>query len=359
MVSLEHRRTPTLRKRSQKNGAHLFQKTTMAASRSKLILYAFLLIASFQILNNTMSTTTLWSNDLSIHYNDNNDGRLDAIVTVAMCGFHAQEMVDALRTAGQWKGPIYVLTDSPEFYDSSSQQQQSRSSSSSSSFTPVNVRGNHPTFLTHPEFDQYKIGVQRFNPEIYSKWHKTQIFPFIPPQHNNILFLDADMLAQQPLHNGWLSSVAPLIADPTCELILNPERWYTSFPIIGKGNRTLSGNYNSGMMILKRKESQHVLKEWSRLLVSPPYVGRDQGKLTQAIEEDSTTTKTTTKVCWLPSHWIHVQNQADVVDRIWFRLRGKGTFLHLASAKNKGEWKSRRLQQKCNFTKLEYPHPKV
>jgi hypothetical protein len=291
------------------------------------------------------STTTSWS---AQNYDD---GRLDAIVTVAMCGFHAKEMVEALRTTGNWKGPIYVITDTPDYYyknNSDSNEEQS---------TPMDVRGNHPTFLaTQEEFDLYKVGVQeRFNPELYSKWHKTQLFHLLPNDKNiqSVLFIDADILAQQPLSKSWLSGVAPTIADPSCELILNPERWYTSFPVIGKGNITLSGKYNSGMMILKRTQSKDVLERWSQLLVRPPFVGRDQGKLTEAIESLGT------KICWLPSRWRHVQNQADLIDRLWFRLTGKGTFLHLASAKNKGkrnqEWKAR-LKQKCNITNLKY-HP--
>jgi hypothetical protein len=299
--------------------------------------FAFLLVVS---LFRVFGSVPYWPAHQQVEIPAN--GRLDAIVTVAMCGFRAVEMVKALRTFGEWKGPIYVVTDTPE-------------NESSDLCTPIDVRGNHPRFLTHDEFEAYKRGIHQFKVEIYSKWHKTQIFHLIPDETiQTVLFIDADMLAQQPLSRSWLSGVAPLIADPDCELTLNPERWYTSLPIIGKNNVTLSGKYNSGMMILKRKESRDVLEEWSRRIATPPFVGRDQGKLTDAIDFFGT------KLCWLPSHWTHVQNQADLMDRAWFRLHGKGTFLHLSSAKKSKRYRdwNTRLRQSCNYTNLEY-RPKI
>eukprot|EP00957_Ditylum_brightwellii_P172371 13122261-Ditylum_brightwellii.AAC.1 len=43
------------------------------------------------------------------------------------------------------------------------------------------------------------------------------------------------------------------------------------------------GLYNSGVMILKQKDSALVLKSWRNLLVLPPWVGQDQRKLTQTV----------------------------------------------------------------------------
>ena len=60
--------------------------------------------------------------------------RLDAIVTVAMCGMTATEMVRALRTVGGWKGPIYIITE------------KSDPSGAPEDYTILNVDGNHPKF---------------------------------------------------------------------------------------------------------------------------------------------------------------------------------------------------------------------
>lgn len=242
---------------------------------------------------------------------------LDAIVTVAMCGYDAKEMVQSLRSAGEWTGPIYVLTDAPHAEDPLQ-------------CTPIDVRGNHPTFLTNPnEFEDYKTALGRWN-ALYSKWHKTQIFKLIPESVQTVLFMDADMVAQRSLvESSWLGQVESQITDPTCELITYPERWYTTLPLLGGKNKTVTGRYHSGFMILKRDKSAPLLEEWSRLMVHQEFMDRDQGKLTQAIESLHT------KVCWQPSRWRHMQIGADNIDNLWFYLTTKGTFYHVASSKSK------------------------
>jgi hypothetical protein len=242
---------------------------------------------------------------------------LDAIVTVAMCGYDAREMVQSLRSAGEWTGPIYVLTDAPHAEDPVQ-------------CTPIDVRGNHPTFLNNPnEFQDYKTALDRWN-ALYSKWHKTQIFQLIPESVQTVLFMDADMLAQRSLtESSWLGQVESLIADPSCELITYPERWYTTVPILGGKNKTVTGRYHSGFMILKRHQSAPLLEAWSRLMVHQEFMDRDQGKLTQAIESLQT------KVCWQPNRWRHMQIGADNIDNLWFHLTTKGTFYHVASSKSK------------------------
>lgn len=244
---------------------------------------------------------------------------LDAIVTVAMCGFHATKMVEALRNEGGWEGPIYVVTDTPETEECEK-------------CTLINVRGHYPHFSQQEELDEYKAAIHEFKVEIFSKWQKTRLFDLLPPDDkvNTLLFLDADMFAQRSLSEEWLSGIEPILQKSECHIGLYPERWYVSLPIVGKNNITLSGKYNSGMMLQKRIESAAVLKRWEELMVHAPFVGRDQGKLTQAIEE------TEASVCHLPNHFAHVQNEADLVDTLWFGLfHGAATFRHTASAKMK------------------------
>lgn len=324
------------------------------------------------------------------------ESSLDAIVTVAMCGFHAMEMVQSLRTMGQWKGPIYVITDTPITMEQDLHHLVENHTTTTTTtirnrtitttttnhedsirryYTEINVKGHHPIFDTQQEFDQYVQGIHRFKATIYSKWHKTQIFKLIPSQDNinNVLFLDADMLAQKSLMDHWLPSIEPLlvhgnipshkqhsqndhhgsytIQQDNCPISLYPERWYTSLPILGKHDISLSGKYNSGMMILKRHASQSILEKWGDALVRPPFVGRDQGKLTQVLDEMGV------NVCFLPNHWAHVQNEADIMDRIWFQMVGKGTFLHISSAKKETKYQhwNHQLMQECNYTKLVFP----
>lgn len=263
--------------------------------------------------------------------------KLDAIVTVAMCGFGANEMVKALRSKGEWKGPIYVITDDPSQEDANL-------------CTPVNVRGNHPTFLTQEEFESYKQGIREFNPEIWSKWHKTQLFQLLPNSIQTILFIDADVLAQKPLDKSFLPSLAPIMADRTCELSSYPERWYTTLPIIGKSTKKEAGKICGFMSIQKRKETAPFLNEWSNRLVRPPFTKRDQGKLTLSVEALNT------KICELPNRWRHIQNQADLMDRIWFSIFGEGTFLHIASSKkwskNEGFSWQEMATKKCDLSNL-------
>ena len=244
-----------------------------------IILFIFAVVAL--MINNNFQSLYYENHDTAIIEKlMETTGKLDAIVTVAMCGFHANEMVEALRNEGQWTNPIYVITDTPE-------------AENSDLCTPINVKGNHPTskyFNNEEEYKQYQIGSKQFNPEIWSKWHKTQLFQLIPKEDNinTILFLDADMLAQKSLTKQWLPSIAPLIANTECDLILNKERWYTKIPILGKHSRNLTGRYNSGMVIQKRYNSYPVNEEWSKLLVHEPFMGRDQGKLTEAIDNTET-----------------------------------------------------------------------
>jgi len=249
-----------------------------------------------------------------------------------MCGFTAKHAVRALRQQGRWTKPIFVITDTPDKEDATQ-------------CTPVKVT-QHPTFETDAEYRDYVQGIQQFNPEIWTKWHKTQIFELLPGTSiQTILFIDADMLAQHALMETWYDAVVPMMQDPDCHLILYPERWYTKIPLLGTKSRHLTGRYNSGMWIAKRNASASVLREWGSRMVHPPWMGRDQSKLTEAIDAVGAT------ICELPNHWDHVENQADVLDKIWFHSgvlhRANSTFLHMSSHKT-GDWKQM-LSQKCQY----------
>jgi hypothetical protein len=283
----------------------------------------------------------------SYHIRTNKKLSIDAIVTIGMCGYHATEMVAALRNIGYWSRPIYVISDSPKDHEECD----------GSFCTVIDVRGNHPKFDNESDFNQYVQGIHTFPVDIYTKWHKTQIFNLIPQDDdiNTVIFMDADLLTQKTLMDSWLPSIENVINDHSlhelandCELTVYPERWYQSLPIIGD---KLTGKYNSGMMILNRDLSHDILRRWGDLLVRSPFVGRDQGKLTQAIEEIGT------QVCYLPNRWAHMQIESDLMDRLWFKLIGKGTFLHIASAKKKGkkyqDW-NKRLQQTCTYSDLAF-----
>jgi hypothetical protein len=121
--------------------------------------------------------------------------------------------------------------------------------------------------------------------------------PIAAPRYQYDLVPHADMLAQQPIAKTWLPRVAPLIDNHECEISSYPERWYTKIPILGKFDRANAGKIAGGRSILKRKETSVFLEKWSNRLIRPPFMGRDQGKLTEAVKA------TDTKVCWLPNHW--------------------------------------------------------
>lgn len=251
------------------------------------------------------------------------------------------------------RGVNYILTDSPKNHQDYCDN--------GTFCSIIDVQGNHPKFDSEDEFKLYLQGIHTIPVDIYSKWHKTQIFELIPQDDNihTVLFMDADLLAQRSLEDNWLPNIEHMLNNnrypnemvDDCELILYPERWYTTLPIIGDNNLSLTGKFNSGMMILNRESSRNILKRWGDLLVRPPFVSRDQGKLTQAIDEMDT------HVCFLPNRWAHIQNEADLIDRLWFKLAGKGTFLHIASAKKKKkkyvEW-NKRLQEECHYSNLTF-----
>ena len=293
------------------------------------------------------TTTTVAAADGSYKFSSS----LDAIVTISMCGFDHEEMVRALRTHGKWNGPIYVITDDQSKHKNKKDLTNS-GDEYSYSYTELNVQGNHPKdFSNEQEFEEYARGMNQYSSgNIYTKWFKTQIFKLIPETDNvqTVLFVDADMLAQRPLSETFLPDIEPLLTSPDCELSLYAET-YTAF----RSNVTRTGLYNSGMMILKRKESRKLLDRWSFIMVRPPFTGRDQGDLTKAIQE------THTNICYLPSRLAHVQNMAELLHRFWFKFARPATFLHIASAKMSKPkediqhwntaWRSR-----CNYTNLQY-----
>jgi hypothetical protein len=75
------------------------------------------------------------------------------------------------------------------------------------------------------------------------------------------LFIDADMLAQQPIAKTWLPRVAPLIDNHECEISSYPERWYTKIPNLGKLYRANAGEIAGGVSIQKRKETRAFLED--------------------------------------------------------------------------------------------------
>jgi hypothetical protein len=76
------------------------------------------------------------------------------------------------------------------------------------------------------------------------------------------LFIEADMLAQQPIAKTWLPiRVGPLIDNHECEISSYPERWYTKIPNLGKLYRANAGEIAGGVSIQKRKKTRAFLED--------------------------------------------------------------------------------------------------
>eukprot|EP00538_Stauroneis_constricta_P004797 CAMPEP_0119562510 /NCGR_PEP_ID=MMETSP1352-20130426/20679_1 /TAXON_ID=265584 /ORGANISM="Stauroneis constricta, Strain CCMP1120" /LENGTH=445 /DNA_ID=CAMNT_0007610933 /DNA_START=89 /DNA_END=1426 /DNA_ORIENTATION=+ len=295
---------------------------------------------------------------------DTEKQQLDAIVTVAMCGYTAQQMVQALRGPGRWTRPIYVITNTPEKEDPNL-------------CTPINVKGNYPHFASQQALDDFKDGANQFNPEIWTKWHKTQIFELLPENVTTVMFMDADILAQRPLMgSSWHDEVVESINNPDCHILLYRDRWYTGLPLLSTKLRHITGRYNGGMWVVNRHSSNKILTEWSNRLIRPPWMmGRDQPKFTESIDADAAATAGVADIselesstnlpkwlrksrshydytCQLPNHWDHLHNHADIMDGIWFQwFHSPATFLHLSSRKT-GEW-DEMATEKCDLSELD------
>jgi hypothetical protein len=240
----------------------------------------------------------------------------DAIVTLATNDFRATLLSSTLRNVGGWDGPIYVFSDDPD-------------NENSAVVTPIDIREHHPEFLSAHEFQTYKEHHDSNHPHPWMKWHKTQLFDLLPDSVDQVLFLDADIVVQKSLDDFWhdilYSHHHHDDDDKNCDLSLYPERWYTNTFLSKYAD---SGLYNSGILLAKRS-SLPLLRQWGRLIVTPPFSKRDQPKLTQAIHQASDDVT----ICTLNHRTKHVMYEPDLLDRFWRALGRTTTFRHFASFK--------------------------
>lgn len=242
----------------------------------------------------------------------------DAIATLATGEFSANRLISTLRGAGQWQGPIYVITDHTEMYRGKAVVNEYSATVHTGAYA-VEIRATEPFWLpdeARSRWEEHKS----FSKRIWTKWHKTQIFQMLPKDINTILLMDADVEVKGPIHR-FESDIAHHLMPHRCNASFFQERWYS---------RGTMGAFNSGIAIYTREGSRDLLAEWSRQILSTTFV-RDQLALNAAMEN------TTSTICKLPSR--HLFYVADTVQR-WknklpfFSAKEPITFAHMTGQKS-------------------------
>ena len=240
---------------------------------------------------------------------------------------------------GEFYNPIFVLTDKInstklDEYD----------------VTLVDITEHKPKFETTSASEAWE------NSSITKvKWFKTQLFHLIPAEEdqsvykkhpkntksstpvqklqiNSVLYIDADEIINAPMYQFEKDVTQTIRSNEQssiftqsfssikekCTAYFFPERFY------------ISQSVNSGTALYFRKDSQELLSEWSREILSGKYE-RDQSAL------DATLQRTRLKVCTFPTQ--HNFFSADFVTTLWnilsFGRRRRGaTFIHPCSSKD-------------------------
>mmetsp|Transcript_16847 Transcript_16847/g.21884 ORF Transcript_16847/g.21884 Transcript_16847/m.21884 type:complete len:351 (+) Transcript_16847:238-1290(+) len=232
-------------------------------------------------------------------------GGVDAVVTIATGKYSAMRLVSGLREVGEYKKPIYVITDHKNVSDISHY-----------GATPVYVDQNQPVFETEEARFAWE------NSKLTKvKWYKTQIFNIVPEKANikTILFLDADVIINSKLRNFEKLTSNYLEEDSICVAYFFHERIYSP------------DNFNSGTGFFMREKSKPLLEAWSKEILSGKYV-RDQLALDTTLKENPDI-----KACGLPYYmnFYTTDSLTNISNYLSLGLRKlTSTFIHPTANKN-------------------------
>ena len=248
--------------------------------------------------------------------------KLDAVVYIAMGRMAADTTLDysivSLRQLGKYTGPIFIITDSPDCFQSLiSMDLFPTTTASSNKHTSYNSHhlNNDKTFIktivVPPEVALTKI-----------KALKTQILKLVPTEYKSIVYLDVDILVTKPLHSFIYDTIKAIIITRqkwNKENIVNTHipstikmKTSVSSPLISSStisskfsNNTktvphffdiaafldASGHYvgfcdgcekwHTGVLLYQREHGEACLKSWGEILLSGKY-DTDQQSLDEA-----------------------------------------------------------------------------
>jgi len=190
-----------------------------------------------------------------------------AVVTIAMAGFQASALVESLRIAGRWHGPIYVLADSCD-----------------------------PGPVLTSDVAVVRVLKSQARDPLAAKVWKTRVFELV--SEARVLFLDSDVQVMRPLPpfiltGPWASG---------CNAYFTHERWFVR-----------DTTWNSGAALFDRRLSHVLLTAWRSSIASRRFV-RDQHALKAVLQNGSHRHFT---ACQMPIDQVRVRYEADVVNHVW------------------------------------------
>lgn len=139
-----------------------------------------------------------------------------AVVTIAMTPKYqdwALSMIDSVRLAGGYEGPIYVVTEDPSPF--------------------AHVDNVHPVVVPAT---QHRLVVKGFKPRL-ATWVKARY----------LLFLDADVIVTQPLRQWYQTALNALATTPML-----------AYP----ASNPVPGSYHGGIWLAERERAKPLLMKW-------------------------------------------------------------------------------------------------
>lgn len=217
---------------------------------------------------------------------------IDGIAMIAASSMAADKMVDysiaSIRKYGNWKGPIYVLTDRPECFSN-----------------------------TASEYDVTVVTIPTAASIIEIKANKPKLMSLVPLGADTVLYLDVDIMVTKDL-SEFLFDAENLIqakgSNFDFAMFLDAAGHYVGF---------CSGceKWHTGVIVLRRQSGGDCMAAWQKILLSGQY-GTDQ----ESIDEAERQKKCPNAVALPSKHLLFAKDYLAVA------LTSSRTFLHMTGA---------------------------
>ena len=217
---------------------------------------------------------------------------INGIAMIAASAMASDKMVDysiaSIRKYGNWKGPIYVLTDRPDCFSA-----------------------------TAKEYDVTVVTIPKPESIIEIKSYKPKLMSLLPDEATTVLYVDVDIMVTKDLA-GFLYDTENLIQTKGSKfdfaMFLDAAGHYVGF---------CSGceKWHTGVIVLRRGMGGECMAEWERILLSGEY-GTDQ----ESIDEAERVKKCPNAVALASKHLLFAKDYLAVA------LTSSRTFLHMTGA---------------------------
>lgn len=217
---------------------------------------------------------------------------VDAIALIAANALAPDKMVDytlaSIRKYGNWKGPVYVLTDRPSCFETTAIE--------------YNIK-----IVTIPKTESI-LDIKAFKPKLMN---------YLPDTVTGALYIDVDILVTKDL--------SEFLYDAETLIHANGDNFDHAMFLDAAGHFAgfCSGceKWHTGVMILRRNMGNTCLSEWEKILLSGKY-GTDQ----ESIDEAENQGKCPNSVALPSKHLMFAK------DYLALMLTSSRTFLHLTGA---------------------------